>query len=197
MKKLLTFAAVAAFAVSSFGASVMWGSGQLKNPVDAGGAWGTKNVGNSAGYVVVWFFDSEANANAFVASNYSDGSLLFYGTVEGTEVLTKDSSASLGRYTGATENVFDANEEYFTVAYAQTVISGVSPEMDNTWYMYSGVGSFIVPGTADASLEFTTGGGFSDGARKWPTNWTPIPEPATGALALAGIALLLRRRTRG
>jgi len=194
MKKFLTMA-VAALAVSSQAASIAWGSGKLTQPIDGSGTFGATNIGGSAGYMTVWFFASEADANSFVSSGYTAGN--FVGsTLAGTEGQTKDSVAGLGAYSGTTADAFAVDTQYFTVAYVETTITGnANPVLNNTWYMYTGVGSVTTQATGNTTINFLTGAGI-DGAREWPSNWTPVPEPATGALALAGAALLLRRRRR-
>ena len=196
MKKLLTFAAVAAFAVSSFGASVSWFSGPLTNPKNAAGETGGGAIGASAGFMQVWFFESLEDANAFAASDYSDMSGVFHGA-DGIENDTVKSLAGFGSYTAITSDAFAGGTEYFTIAYVETTISGNETEdLNNTWYMYSDVGSFTTPETGNSNINFTTTTSDLGAQRHWPNNWTPVPEPATGALALAGAALLLRRRRR-
>ena len=197
MKKLIMLALVAA-ACSAQAAAISWNSGSLKSPTAVDGSTtGGSNIGAAAGYMTVWYFSSLANANAFVSSGYTDGTKLFTSTVAGESGLTKDTSTTGGMYSGVTANVFAASATYYTVAYVQTTTTGNAiPAMNDVWYRYSSIGTLTTQSTGNTSINYLSGLGVG-GSTLWSANWTkttPVPEPATAALALAGLAMLIRRR---
>jgi PEP-CTERM putative exosortase interaction domain len=189
---------IIAVACSSHAATMGWRSGVLKAPKDAKGTYGDTNIGgsNSAAEMTIWFFSSLADAQAFVANGYS-----VTGTKPVTPLETRsdDSFASMGGgYGDTTTYDFTASATYYTVGYIETTITGdANPALNNTWYMYSDIGEFTIPGTGTGTLNFLSGSGFTGGTSAgtiWAGKWTAVPEPATAALVLAGLALLIRRR---
>ena len=190
--------ALVAAACSAQAAAISWNSGSLKSPTAVDGSTtGGSIIGAAAGYMTVWYFSSLANANAFVSSGYTDGTKLFTSTVAGESGTTKDTSALGGAYNAVTANSFAASTTYYTVAYVQTTTTGNAlPAMNDVWYRYSSVGTLTTASTGNLNVNYLTGVGVG-GSSLWAANWTkttPVPEPATAALALAGLALLIRRR---
>ena len=185
MKKL-AFAAVAlATAITSQAASVAWKSSALSF-----GSTALKSSAAVTGYLVLLSGNSLASPYEFDASfdatkvgtiantdtdGTSKGSL-----VNGTLDLTGASNGQT--YALLTKYVAD-NKTYWNLSSSLNTLSGLDPSDPRVnpvaWDAFSFSNTVV-----GESNKLTAGAG-----------WTvAVPEPATGALALAGVALLFRRR---
>ena len=185
MKKFLTFA-VAAMAVASQAASVSW---QLSPTTDSGYASGQTVLlfVGAAGETFTHGTDTDLTLSDYVAALLADGtdaattaafdtattSVGRGGTIS-TAPKSKDISYAAGSDIVGMMVVLDGNGKYSGFSFA-TQVAGAGDTTFNS-------------ASADSSTSWAdlpTGGGGEQPA---------VPEPATGALALAGVALLFKRR---
>ena len=185
MKKFLMIA-VAAMAVASQAASVSW---QLSPTTDSGYA---------AGQSVLFFVAAAdetftyGDATNLTLSDYV-ATLLTDGTDKATEKAFDTATTSVGR--GGTISTAPSSKP---ISYAAgSDIVGMIVVLDGNG-KYSG---FNVSGTVAAAGDTTLFSNVADSSTGWtdlPTGGggeqPAVPEPATGALALAGVALLFKRR---
>ena len=182
MKKFLMIA-VAAMAVASQGATVAW----RLSPTDASGY--------AAGQTVLFFLgtaDQKYGENSDLSLTEYVDSLL----AEGTDAAAQ--AAFDSATTAEKRGQISTSEKTKAISYdSGTQLTGMIVVLDGNG-KYSGFTfSGTVAGAGDTQLntalpsaQSTTNGGFVD----MPTAGPTIPEPATGALALAGLALLFKRR---
>ena len=91
-----------------------------------------------------------------------------YGTYE-----NNDAFAMLLKYDGAD------GKTYYNLSSTTYTLAGIADEKSTI----TGASFAFSYGTSDSTSKISSGGG-----------WTAVPEPSTAALALAGRALLLKRR---
>ena len=186
MKKFLMIA-VAAMAVAAQAASVSW---QLSP---------TKDAGYAAGQTVLLFVagandtfthgtDSDLSLADYVNGLLTDGADAATAaafdtatTINGRSGVTttakvKDTSYAAGSDIVGMMVVLDGNGKYSSFSFA-TQMAGAGNTQLNSASADSSTGGF-------QDLPSSGGGGGGE----------QIPEPATGALALAGVALLFKRR---
>ena len=170
---------LAAFCISATAVQVDWS-------VARGSFKTVDGTGNPTGYLVTVFLASDlttvqsAFSNAKSASDVSGAisSKVFSsgttnrGAATGFETVT-------GSYTSGT------TLDLFAVAWDATSISGAGNYILSSTFKSDAYEAPATP-TNDGNASAAFSG----------KSWTamPVPEPATGALALAGIALLLKRR---
>ena len=195
MKKTMTIFAVAAMALSARSAQINWGSqGFLFN--------GAQQMTTANGYSTTAYLVYLGTAGATWETSGFDATATF---ALGGDVLKTSTANALGSVSqtlspylfnwgdsvGAGSDVMTDQSSTFGIVFLST---GGAFGTD-TYYYLSNV--FMVdttdttaPGTwATASNTYSYGQAVPSGS-----TWTPVPEPATAALALAGLALLIRRR---
>ncbi len=192
MKK--TLALLLAFAAAtSFGASFDWGTGSVKA---AFGDTVFNTAGNLGTMYLVQLTDTKTVSDLFTATA---SSLTPAASVSSATPATSGSNANRGKVKGTFDNAAVANGNVFGAYF-------IYNDGEKNWYNFSST-TFTVSGvsigneildpavfafnfttkTPDAAgTDVTAGGG-------WYSLKT-VPEPATGALALAGVALLFKRR---
>ncbi len=194
MKRILTLAAVILTAGMTHAASLNWTAANIYKP-------GTTTA--SEGFVAYLFItEQHANYGATTTSVQAVKDLIesgaeFYTEGTGSEAknylkkgddkiqIAATGSSVNGRVSGATGyngNNFGAGDSLsgFAVIFDASTLAGAK--------------NYIVTDVKSASWTSSTGAkplGFGSQAN---ATWTPVPEPSTAALALAGLALLLKRR---
>ena len=189
MKKFITMMVVAMFAVSASAAAFQWGTGTTKVSFD-GTAITTTN--GAMGYLVLLTGTSlEASVieDAISAPSY----------VSSKANTSTGVAAVKGRITASYDSADVANGQNYGMFITYN-------DGTDTWYNFSST-VYTVSGLADATssldaavfaFDFTTQNEVSNGdaitAGKGWYKAVAVPEPASAMLALAGVAMLIRRR---
>ncbi|MBR1608277.1 MAG: PEP-CTERM sorting domain-containing protein [Kiritimatiellae bacterium] len=172
MKKILSFFALAALVGAASAASLKW---DLK-----GSAFGTSDgsATRAYGYYVAVVSESDLSAaiaavgdeSAFSAFVKDGGSATTSrtGAASGTIVVAEDSGTSLSYVLFAFDASTVGDASNYIVSAAQTGIAYEPP---------------ATPTAATFNAQSFSG-----------STWTAVPEPATAALALLGLGLMIKRR---
>lgn len=184
MKKFLTLA-VAAMAVASQAATISW---QLSP---------TKATGYAKDQTVLLFVG--AAGETFTHGDASDLTLSDYVAAllaDGTDAATAAAFDSATTISGRSGITTAAKTKDVTYA-ADSAIVGMMIVLDGNGKYSSFSLSGTVAGSGDTLMNSNTADS-STGFQDLPTGGggeqPAVPEPATGALALAGVALLFKRR---
>ena len=189
MKKFITMMVVALVAVSASAASFDWGAGSAKASF---GGTVIKTTNGAMGYLVLLTGTSlEASVieDAISAPSYVD-----------SKANTSTGLASAkGKIKGTYESSDIANGQNYGMFITYS-------DGTDTWYNFSST-VYTVSGLVDATslldaavfaFDFTTQNEVSNGdaitAGKGWYKAVAVPEPASAMLALAGVAMLIRRR---
>lgn len=195
MKKLL--ALILAFSlVSSQAASFDWGTGAVKASFDG-------TVFNSSDYTVTAYLvllTSTDTDSMFTISYEGTGSINPASSVDTKSPTVTGGNANKGKIKGTYASNDIANDQNYGMYIMYTDTTGTK------WYNFSST-VYTVSGLADATssldaAEFafnfnktteikTTSQSASSGGGWYSIS---VPEPSTAALALAGLALLIKRR---
>lgn len=190
MKKILSFAVVLS-ALASQAASFAWGTGTIA--VSFGGT--TIADGSATMYLVL--LDSADTTKMYTIDYTAPGTITTVASVQGSATSTAKRTA--GRVSDTYKSDSIAGNQIYGAFLKWT-------DSDNkVWYNFS-ADTYTVstavdddPTTTLQTAEF----GFNLSTQttitksgETPSGWTTIavPEPSTAALALAGLALLLKRR---
>ena len=192
MKKILTFALVAA-AISSQAVSFTWNSNSVKISFD--GSTALAEAGKITAALIYLGTDSSATVNGYDVDN-------------GIVVQTKDTTSSgmaatkgtySQKYTKVLGTTFENNATFAAGDYF-TVLLTYTDSNDVKWYNLSSTVYQLPEDATDQTndLKGSFNHSFSMNAKGTALSagggWTAVPEPSTAALALAGLALLLKRR---
>jgi MYXO-CTERM domain-containing protein len=189
MKKLLTIAAIALVAGAASAVTMKWSTDAVKF-----GGETLKSDGNVTGFLIA----------ASALSTYTvDAS--FDSSKIGVQVNEKNKTAALGKLTGT----WTINTDQYGNGDTFAVLLKYDKDGDTYWNLSESLVTManmkLDPPTnaseVTAAMSFgngtdptlTAGGGWVKAKALDPVI-PDTPEPATGALALAGIALLFRRR---
>ncbi len=190
MKNTLAFAALFAVLSTANAGSLNWSAMRIYEPGTTTGA---------SDYVA-YLFITEQNSNYGAttttiqavkdliesgAEYYTEGDNKYLKKGDDKIQIAAVGATTGGKLTGATNyngNNFGAGDSLkgFAVIFDATTQAGAS--------------NYLVTQEASTSWTSSTGAkslGFGSQAN---ATWTPVPEPSTAALALAGLALLLKRR---
>ena len=197
MKKLAFAAVVLATALTTQAASVAWKSSALSF-----GSTALKSDTAVTGYLVLLSGSSLASPYTFnetfdasvvgsVVNSDTDGTSkgsLVNGTLDLTGASNGQTYALLTKYVNDGKTYWNLSSTLNTLSGLDPTDPRVNPE---AWTNFA-FGSTVV----GESETLTAGGGWTLAKQQTePTPPTPdVPEPATGALALAGVALLFKRR---
>ena len=195
MKKLMIAMAAVALAIGAQAATITWGSGVFKTPVDANGGWSSANVasGSVSGYL--W----SVTEAAYTAMYSTDVSTMManvlgeYATVtDGKITGVKDGSiAPLANTTSITLRdtaAYSAGDTaYAVLLYTYTDASGNDFYIANVgeWEFGSSANKVMPNMALNLNSTGTSLGG-----------WQSVPEPTSGLLMLLGMAGLALRRRR-
>ncbi len=212
MKKIITFAAVAAFTMMASATSLKWGYGSAYLYVSEDGVTGvqggtipsgaqvcliylgsetTYDIANVTDAMVIDSYAAEAEFDG--TDYYMAGGTQTYQVTEGKTVEAKD----------GTSITMGSNDNFGIVFYDGTSYSCIYDVVDyDTGKLgaelkqVANIGA-ITPTAPMVSLDGTAGATQDD----WEipmaavkVSSTPIPEPATAALALLGLGMMFRRR---
>lgn len=194
MKKTVTlaFAAILAVAaIQSQGAAILWSisTGALKGVGTAGESGTYADSTSNLGGAALYFYLGSTTDDLIKAAIGADGKLntSSLGT-SATWLETTTSKGGGNKVAGTTPVVNDgisatsANNFFFIAvtavgdSYAYKMVTGSQKGYDST-------DTLATP----TQMTFTT-------TAVQSSSWTQVPEPSTAALALAGLALLLKRR---
>ena len=190
MKKFITMMVVALVAVSASAASFNWGTGTTK--ASFGGTAITTTNG-AMGYLVLLTGTSlEASVieDAISAPSY----------VSSKANTSTGLPAVKGRITGTYDSADVANGQNYGMFITYSDGTDTWYNFSSTVYTVSGLDELGTTPLADAvfAFDFTTQNEVSNGdAITDGKGWykaVAVPEPASAMLALAGVAMLIRRR---
>ncbi len=173
MKKFIAMMAVALVAVSASAASIDWGLslGRTGSLSDSNGAKLTGNI-----YLVL--SDATLDTSSQVAFEES----LAVATIDTMSISAgKPVTAT---QTGSSALIKDGSSYNFSVV--------VYDSAEKLMYVASNPNSAFAyePGVTDPNARLY----FDVNMMAAPSKWTAVPEPASAMLALAGVAMLIRRR---
>ncbi len=187
MKKIVTLMVLALVAVSASAAQIKWGTtGQLFNDQTA---MTTANGYSTTAYLV---YLAGGNWDSFDMASFAESPS---GVVAGKKANVMGTiSATSGNYSfaigdtiaGSTDKIVDGVSTFGIVFLSTGGAFG-----SDTYYVQSDVYKFDTGSSNyNAGLETLT---MQPAVAKGST-WTAVPEPASAMLALAGVAMLIRRR---
>ena len=193
MKKILTLATLVAFVGMASAASLNWNITSVMDPASTTG-------GKGADFLALLFV-SEQNGTALtsiddVTTLIESGATAVKdseGKVTSLKTDTTEIAGAAQGKTGASGGLSGAtgyNGNNFGAGDSLTAFAVIFDASD-----YASASNYIVTSEKSASWTSSTGSkmlGFGSQANN--TNWKAVPEPATATLALAGLALLLKRR---
>ena len=195
MKKFMTIAALAAFAAGAHAATITWGLGADVYLKEAGSSYNTAVLANDASapsvtagsYLALVYVGQ--NVNSFSIDDISAASVV------ATAPYAIDTTYSVDYDPYQTDTI--------TTAYSDGAAFGI------VWFDAGPNGGFSLIQSIDDGSTFSTATVVSDMSARGSATILPaadtngwggvlsvssVPEPATGALALAGVALLFKRR---
>ena len=187
MKKLLTFLALTAMIASSQAAQINWGlTGQIK--------YNDTVVGNEGSTLTLVYLSGGADKWADVSLDIAQGKTSENGSVVMTKKTNTGSMApaTAGYWTFDWGSPTDISNK--AVAKGSVFAYIATTVQDGKTYYWASDTYTVTDSGANwdgTTLKYT----MSQTAASGPNNnWTAVPEPSTAALALAGLALLLKRR---
>ena len=189
MKKLLTVAFAMAMCLS-FGASIKWEVAvtSIKSfTVDSATGTITDGTTNLAGANLYFFLGevtSEAAKEAFTDAGFN-GSAISGATLLETATSLGGGNKPAGVTPVANDNISSSAANMFSLV--------VSYKYGEDYFYKVVTGSQVGYETVGSPLPPTTLMVFSAAAVQG-SKWTAVPEPASAMLALAGVAMLIRRR---
>ncbi len=184
MKKTMMFLAVAFLTASAHGASIAWNVANIAFN-------GSKITDATTEFTASLFY---LGSNGTLAGSYSASDIEGL-TIKESETGTTSKGANTGTYT--LKVGIDKNDDVFGMLLSYTTGGKTYYNIAPTTYKLSGfsdAGSVVEKYTVaantmsygtknDSATSVTPGGG-----------WAAVPEPSTAMLALAGLALLIKRR---
>ena len=190
MKRLLTLAIIATIGIQANGATINWGA--------AKSYFGTSSLGSKAtGYLIylgsagVTWADTTVDYKAIAdgtSEKYLSTKTSSTGKVSGQVSATEDVTPV---YSGA-ETIITDGDSVFGV-----MLTFVNNDDGKTYYHLGGTFLFDTTSTTytAANKTFTwTDSAVASNSDVASQGWVAVPEPSSAALALAGLALLLKRR---
>ena len=191
MKKFITMMVVALVAVSASAASFSWGTGTTSVSFD-----GTKitTANGAMGYLVLLtgtsleasVIEDAISAPSYVSSkaNTSTGLAATKGRIAGQY---ESSDIANGQNYGMFITYNDGTDTWYNFSSTVYTVSGLA---DSTSSLSDAVFAFDFA----SQSEVTDGDTITAGSGWVKYTATAVPEPASAMLALAGVAMLIRRR---
>ena len=177
MKKILAILAVFAISGVAPAATLNWTLSNIKTPTD--------NSVAGAGYAAYLFITEQSGDFGAKTTTSTEIESLIKSKGDLTDYIAATKTATTaGSVTGATG--------YYGNFGAGDSLTAFAVVFDSS--NYADAKNYIITPTQSASWTSSTG--FKNlvfGSQKDAT-WTAVPEPSTAVLALAGLALLLKRR---
>lgn len=186
MKKLLTITAIGLIAAQASAVSIAWnatgvafGAGNtLKS--DTGLTASLFYLGNSGSLASSYTADDIASLDVVSSATGTTAK----GAISGTYTLPDYSTSANGDVYGLLLSYASEGTTYYNISSITYTVEGLNGN-DNV-----SLSSWTVKAAdQDYSIKDGTASSVSSGG-----GWTAVPEPSTAALALAGLALLLKRR---
>lgn len=191
MKRLFILGALAAFGLQASGATISWGAEKSY--------FGESSVGKIAtGYLVYLGTAGTTWASTTVdyiaiaegtSSNYLSTKSSSTGKVSGQVAATEDVTPV---YSGATTLITDGNSVF------GIMLTYVNAADSKTYYHLGGTYTFDTNDestyTSGTKMFTWTDSGIASNSDTAAQGWVAVPEPSTAMLALAGLALLIKRR---
>ena len=186
MKKTLLAVAVAMFTIATQAAALNWNATGVSFE-------GTKLKSNTGvtGYLI---YLSTAEFETSYALTETVSAVV---ASIGTGVASQNKTTALSKLNN--DYIFELGETHsngdaFAMLLTYVVDGKTYYNLSNEIYTMSG--AVIDPPTdpADANFTFNYGTNTEKGALSSGKGWTAVPEPASAMLALAGVAMLIRRR---
>ena len=189
--KLLAFALFAVLSGSASAVSFAWSSATA---IKYDGS-NLKNASDVTGYLI--FLGNGGNFE----SPYSIGEDSVSAVVSaiGTQVDTKSTTSAMSKISKSYSFSYEAgdqnNGDVFTMLLVYTGANDGKTyyNLSSSTYTLTGMAD-DTSGVENANFAFSYDTASSSGSLASGGGWTAVPEPSTAALALAGLALLLKRR---
>ena len=184
MKKLLSIALVALVAISAQAAAISWSSAAISFDGST-----MKNNTSVMGYLIALegtsLDESYTLTEGFSASNI------------GTVIHTDSNGTNKGGKVAGTADITGyANGDAFALLLVYTVGKDTYFNLSSSVNVLEGLDPTDPTVAAEEWSDFTINGSTvaEKGTLKAGAGWTAVPEPASAMLALAGVAMLIRRR---
>ena len=190
MKKLLTLALVAGFAGMASAVTMQWAATLI-----AFNGTTLKNDGNVTGYLIALnsFQDFYQLTDTFTPASIKDTD-----AETGRVVDEKNKTSAVGKLANAWEIDVDNydNGATFAVLLKYTGASDGKVYYNLSENLVTMENMSVDPpvNASNTASTFSYSTSSEKGKLKAGGGWTMVPEPSTAALALAGLALLIRRR---
>ena len=198
--KLATLAIIGLLGSTASAVTLQWGNSGANSRLYGltSGTAMTTGTGSQTASIVMYYFDY-ADYDTIIGLGKVDASALSSYVVASAAGQTSSSSGAAGRVALSSQNTdyTTAGNSFFARAYASFD--------DKTYFIdlfggagTDGVWTMTQSGDERASEKFAWSNGTYGGATATAVGtknaWVAVPEPSTAALALAGLALLLKRR---
>ena len=178
MKKILTFALVLATASIASAASLNWSMSGIMDY-----ATGTQKT---AGYAVYLFITEQSSDFGAKTTTISDVETMIKNGSALTDYIAASATSNAG---GAVSGATGYNGTNFGAGDSLTAFAVIFNGSDIATATH-----YKVTDTKSASWTSSNGAKAVAFGSQANSSWTAVPEPSTAVLALAGLALLLKRR---
>ncbi len=188
MKKFITLMVLAAASISAYGASINWNISGINNALD-------NYTGGAAANTTVYLVLGDAASKALLTSS-TQLSTDFFSALAGITINTVTAAAD-GKKPVVTADIISTSPLLTAgTSYIFGMLYVSEDAMGNgfyAWVQSDAVAYNYDP--EDTSNSSAVGLSWSSmNSSAWTQGYAPVPEPATAALALAGLAMLIRRR---
>ena len=194
MKKLLIAALVCAISLSASAVTFTWAATKIAYDGST-----LKNSTAVTGYLI--YLGTSSLSSSYTLS--ADSTAASIASTIGTQVDSKNKTSAVGKLAGewdfnysdgysngegnfAMLLVYEGDKTYFNLTSATLTLSGGNDaDVAN---------AIAAVNPSDGTFSFSYADGGTSSSLKAGGGWTAVPEPSTAMLALAGLALLIKRR---